>query len=85
MKNEMSELLKLLEPRQDLKVDLRGSGKSAFVYIRSSKRAAEVSIEGSGFFVEHWDEANEQSAAAAVGSESVGSVSEVMKRLNEWL
>jgi len=74
-----------LEARGDLKADLRGSGKSAFLYIQSHKCAAEVSIgQGHEFFVEYWDEANEASEKAALRSENVVSVSEVMKKLTEW-
>ena len=65
MKNVLSEVRDSLETRQDLKIDLRGSGKSAFLYIHSLKRAAEVSIEGRGFFVEYWDQADEESEEAA--------------------
>jgi hypothetical protein len=35
MKDELLEIHELLEARGDLKADLRGSGKSAFLYIQS--------------------------------------------------
>jgi hypothetical protein len=84
MKNELLEIRELLGLREDLKVVLRGSGKSAFLYIRSPKCAAEVSIHGQEFFVEYWDEADEESEKAAVSKQIVESVSEVLKRLTEW-
>jgi hypothetical protein len=70
MKNKLTEIREHLE-QQGLKVDARGSGNSAFLYIRSPERAAEVSTEGSGFFLECWDEADEESDKAAVRSETV--------------
>ena len=88
MNNEMKDqLIKIrdhLGHREDLKIDLKGSGRAAFLYIRSSERAAEVSIEQEGFFIEFWDEADEESDKAAVRSESVHSVPEVIHRLKEW-
>jgi hypothetical protein len=81
MNDQLLDLRDQLGIREGLRVDLRGSGEAAFLCIRSSERAAEVSIEERGFFLEFWDEADEESDGAAVRSESVHSVSEVVKRL----
>jgi len=85
MNNELLEVKSLLEHRQNLKIDTRGRGKSSFLYVRSSERASEVSIEGDGFFVEYWDDANEESDKAPTKSEILKSVSEVVESLVEWL
>jgi hypothetical protein len=84
IKNQLLDIRDHLGLREDLKIDLRGSGKAAFLYIRSSERAAEVLTEEEGFFIEFWDEADEESDKAAVRSESVHSVAEVIRRLKEW-
>jgi len=55
------EIQKALGHRESLSVELRGTGKAAFLYIRSLARAAEISIEQGGFFVEYWNDADEGS------------------------
>jgi hypothetical protein len=83
--NELLKIRKQLEDLQGLRVDLRGSGKAAFLYVRSPKRAAEVSLEGDEYFLEYWNEADEGSEKAAVKNETVQSSSEAIKKLTEWL
>jgi hypothetical protein len=83
--NELLRIQGQMESLQGLRVELRGSGKAAFLYIRSLQRAAEVSLEGDGYFLEYWNEAQEKSAKAAVKSEVVQSSCDAVKRLTEWL
>jgi hypothetical protein len=85
MENELLEIRDYLESRKDLKIDLRGSGKSTFLYVRSHGHAAEVSIDTGGIFVEYWDHSDEESDMAAIRSEIVESIPEVVRRLTEWL
>jgi hypothetical protein len=83
--NELLKILEQMERLQGLRVDLRGSGKAAFLYVRSPQRAAEVSLEGDGYFLEYWNEADEESEKAAVKSEIVESTSEAIEKLTDWL
>jgi len=83
--NGLLELQQQLERIDRLKIDLRGEGKAAFLYVRSSEHAVEISIEGNGFLVEYWDEADEGSEKDPVRSEIAGSKSDVMRNVTEWL
>jgi hypothetical protein len=85
MQTELLQIREYLRGRADLRVDLRGTGESEFLYISSPHHAAEISPAEGGFFVEFWDEADEESHAAAVRSEIVPSISEVTNKLTEWL
>jgi hypothetical protein len=85
MKNELLQIREYLRGRGDLRVDLRGTGKSEFLYVRSPNHAAEISLGEGGFFVEFWGEAEEKSDGPAVRSEIVTSISEVTNKLTEWL
>jgi len=84
--NELATIREQLQAFKNLSVDLRDSGKSAFLYIRSATRAAEISIDPEGlFFVEYWDIADELSDRAPAKSETVQSSPDAVKRLVEWL
>jgi len=85
MKNGLSEIRERLQTHPELKTELRGAGKSAFLYIRSAVRAVEVSTGDEGYLLEYWNCADEQLDDAPVRSEDVDSVSEVERKLTEWL
>jgi hypothetical protein len=85
MQTDLLQIRERLRGRVDLRVDLRGTGKSEFLYISSPHHAAEISPAEGGFFVEFWDEADEESQATAIRSEIVSSISEVTNKLIEWL
>jgi len=85
MNDELLELRDQLAKTGSLKIDMRGEGKAAFLYIQSSKHAVEISVEGNGFFVEYWDEADEESEKGPVRSEIVESKSDVIRNVTEWL
>jgi hypothetical protein len=84
MNDEWSEIRGYFDTHEGLKIELLGSGKAEFLYIRSSERAAEVSIAEQGFFVELWDVVDEESNKAPVSSEIMPSIPEVLIRLTEW-
>ena len=83
-----SQLLEIQEQLNDLGknliVDMRGAGQSAFLYICSNNRAAEVSMEGQGFFVEYWDESDEKSERESIRNEILYSIFEVKQNLMIW-
>jgi len=74
-----------LRSHRELKVKEKGSGRAAFLYVRSARRAAEVSVDNGGFFVEYWGNTDEESYEPPVRSETVESIPEVVKRLLEFL
>ena len=79
------EIQKELEHRGSLRVELRGTGKSAFLYVRSLERAAEISIEQGGFFVEYWNNADEESDEAPIKSERLTSAAAAVNAMTNWL
>jgi hypothetical protein len=85
MNDELLEIQSQILLREGIKADLRGGGKAVFLYVRSLERAAEVSLEGKDFFVELWDNADEESEKAPVRSELVQRVSSVIQILGQWL
>ena len=85
MSTELITLQNWLRDETTLQVALRGAGKSAFLYIRSPNRAAEISLDEEGLFIECWDVSDEESGAASVKSELVRSASEAKKILSGWL
>lgn len=85
MTDDLLDIRNRLQSRDDLTVDLRGSGKATFLYVRSLKRSAEVSVEGEEFFIEYWDSVDEHSDEAPVKGETVRSASGATKKLAEWL
>lgn len=85
MTTELQKLQDALASLEHLNIVLRGKGKSAFLYIRSSNRSAEVSIDDDRFFVEYWDVADEESDKAPIRSESVFSQDDAIKNVTEWL
>ena len=64
---------------------MRGEGKAAFLYVQSPKHAVEISVEGNSFFVEYWDEADEESEKNPVRNEIVVSKSDVITNVTKWL
>jgi len=84
MNSDLLQIHEYLRDREGLRIDLRGAGRSEFLYVRSPDRAAEISRAEGGFFVEFWDNADEESHEP-VRSEIVESASVVKNRLTEWL
>ncbi len=74
-----------LEAVQGLSVSERGTGKGVFLFVRSAARAIEVYIEDSGYVVEYWDSADEESDDAPVNRDMVTSGSEALTRIKHWL
>ena len=77
------EIQKALGHRESLSVELRGTGKAAFLYIRSLARAAEISIEQGGFFVEYC--ADEGSDEPPIKSERLASAADAVDAMTNWL
>jgi len=84
MQDDLRAIRVCLQARTDLRIVLRGSGVSSFLYIRSSHRAAEVSVEGKEFFVEYWDSADDNSHVPPIKSETLPSISSTTDTLTEW-
>jgi hypothetical protein len=84
LENPLEQIRRILQAHQQLSIDLRGTGNSAFLYIRSSDRSAEISVDRPGFFVEYWEIADEESYEPPVESEVVISLSEAVSKLNAW-
>ena len=78
-------LKKKLEEVPGLSISERGTGKAQFLYVRSQVRALEVSIEGSGCFIEYWNEADEESDKSSVNCELIVSASEALAKITNWL
>jgi hypothetical protein len=88
MEEVNTELLKVrdeLQLERHVTVDLRGSGKAAFLYVRSARRAAEVWADEGSFAVELWDTADKQSYAAPVHSQTGYSPSDAVRTVREWM
>jgi hypothetical protein len=74
-----------LEAVPGLSVSERGMGKAKFLYVRSSVRCIEVSVEADGLSIEYWDEADEESDKASVNQELATSESEALSKIKGWL
>lgn len=74
----MSRLLPFAET-----IELKGSGKSAFLYMTGNGKSVEVSLDGNSFWVEYWDCLDED--AEPVGENSIAAVEIVEKSVIEWL
>jgi len=68
-----------------LLVSERGTAKAAFLYIRSPNRAVEVYVEGNSYFVECWDNADEESDDPPVRRDVVASESDAVDKIKNWL
>jgi hypothetical protein len=74
-----------LQSIPELSVSLRGSGKARFLYVRSISRAVEVYLEAEGIMIEFWDKADEECEDAPINRKLVGSESEALVEVKEWL
>jgi hypothetical protein len=74
-----------LESGTNLLVSERGSGKTAFLFIRSPERAVEVSEAVDAFYVEYWDNADEGSDIDSVKHEYIKSESDAYASVKAWL
>jgi hypothetical protein len=64
---------------------LRGEGNAQFIYARSSKRAVEICKGNSGFVVELWAVADEESDEPSVRVLDLASSTEALKEVVAWL
>lgn len=86
MNNDFSFLQSELARMADVSVELRGSGKAEFLYLRSPERAMEVWFDDDGTYaLEYWDTADETSDKASIRSENVRSEAEVIANVTRWL
>jgi len=85
MQIELQELQNRFRAEKSLKVDARGLGKTSFLYVRSTNRAVEISMDNPGVFVEYWDVADETSDRDSVKSEIMPSTAEVFEKVMRWL
>ena len=72
-------------PMKNVSLDVRGEGTATFLYLRSRKRAVEISVAEPGLFVEYWSEVDEASDAAAVKSDILFSTAQVFWNVVAWL
>jgi hypothetical protein len=85
MNNDLSFLQSELARMADVRVELRGSGKAEFLYLRSPGHAMEVCLDDDGTYaLEYWDTADETSDEALVRSENVQSQAEVIANVTKW-
>jgi hypothetical protein len=82
---DLQELGNRLSAEARLKVELRGGGRASFLYVRSVRRAVEISEDEGGLFIEYWDTSDELSEAPAVRSEVVPPSEDAFKKAVEWL
>jgi len=64
---------------------MRGSGKSAFLFIKSNRRAVEASLSGRLLWVEFWNSADEENDDAAVRDAHFERLADATKAITEWL
>lgn len=65
-------------------VSIRGDGDSSFVFVEHCRRAVELSWNGTGWWLEFWDSADDENAPA-IAERTVGTEAEAVDAIKEWL
>jgi len=85
MDSVFNSLVVMCEQIPQLKLQIRGTGRSRFIYAVTEHRAVELSTETSGFLFEAWNHADEASDEPSTAWEHLDSVQEVEVRLRHWI
>lgn len=85
MTPELTEIATALRAQPGVSVEVRGEGESAFLYVASIQRAAEVSRGERGWRVEYWGNADELPEDSPVAQEIVATPAEAAQRAGAWL
>jgi hypothetical protein len=84
--NVLQVIQRELQASHGLSVSVRGTGAGVFLYARSPDRSVEVyADENSGFVVECWNSANENSDDPPVSQENVPSTAAAIAKVRTWL
>lgn len=83
--NKITQLEKLCGRFSGLIIEKKGVGASQFIYARTEKKTFELSLDPPFYFVEGWNCADPESEDDSIFSEQIGTLSELEKRIRDWI
>ncbi len=85
MDSGLTEIATVLGAESRVTVDIRGEGEGAFLYVRTSLRAAEISRTSAGWWLELWGNADENPDDVPVDDLVASSAVDALTVARAWL
>ena len=82
--DDMGSLVSVCEAIPQLRTEVRGQGRAAFVYARSNHKAIELSIAPPGFLLEGWEVSDEDSDEPPAISLHLHTIKDVEECVRQW-
>jgi hypothetical protein len=83
--DKLRSLASELQGMRGIVVSTRGQGKAVFLYVRSTRRAVEVSVDEGDICVEYWNVADEESDESPIREETFDDNESATKSIQDWL